>query len=70
MIDKLFPMLLHNEIRSIHILETEFINSITYNANDKKIFPFSRRKRESDVPAFQTCCHRHHYSRNYSGDYI
>ena len=46
MIDKLFPMLLHNEIRSIHILETEFINSITYNANDKKIFPFSRRKRE------------------------
>ncbi len=45
-VDKLFPMLLHNEIRSIHILETEFINSITYNANDKKIFPFSRRKRE------------------------
>lgn len=45
-LDKITPMLFGNEIRSIHILNTKFINSITYEAEDKKIFPFSRKKRE------------------------
>lgn len=45
-IDRVFPMLFNNKIRSVHIINTEFINSITYVANDKKIFPFSKRKME------------------------
>lgn len=45
-VDKVFPMLLHSEIHSIHILNTKFVNSLTYEPDDKKIFPFSRRKRE------------------------
>ena len=45
-VDKVYPMLLHNEIHSIHILNTKFINSITYSPEDKKIFPFSRRRHD------------------------
>lgn len=45
-IEKVCPMLLNSKIRSIHVINTQFINSITYQPNDKKIFPFSKRKME------------------------
>lgn len=45
-IEKIYPMLLNSKIRSIHVINTQFINSITYQPNDKKIFPFSKRKME------------------------
>ncbi|MBD5423182.1 MAG: ATP synthase F1 subunit gamma [Mycoplasma sp.] len=45
-VDKIFPMLINSKIRSIHILNTKFVNSITYLPEDKKIFPFSRKRRE------------------------
>lgn len=45
-VEKIYPLLLNSQIRSIHILNTKFINSITYEAQDKKIFPFSRKKNE------------------------
>ncbi len=46
LVDNIYPMLINNEIHSIHILNTKFVNSITFVADDKKIFPFSRKKRE------------------------
>lgn len=45
-VEKVYPMLLNSKIRSIHIINTQFINSITYQPNDKKIFPFSKTKME------------------------
>lgn len=45
-IDKVYSMLLQIEIHSIHILNTKFVNSITFTPEDKKIFPFSRRRRD------------------------
>ncbi len=45
-VDKVYPMLLAGQIHSIHILETKFINSITYQAEDKKIYPLSKHKAE------------------------
>lgn len=45
-LDKITPLLFLNKIHSIHIISTKFINSITYEAQDIKIFPFSRRKTE------------------------
>lgn len=46
MLDKIIPLLFNQKIRSVHILSTRFINSITYEAHDKKIFPFSKKKKE------------------------
>lgn len=45
-VNKVYPMLLNLEIHSIHILSTKFINSITYTPEDKKIFPFSRKRHD------------------------
>ncbi|MGL4343006.1 MAG: ATP synthase F1 subunit gamma [Metamycoplasmataceae bacterium] len=41
----LITYLTTNKIRSIHLLYTNFINSLTYEVEDKKIFPFSRTER-------------------------
>lgn len=46
MLEKIIPLLFNSEIRSIHVLNTKFINSITYEAVDSKIFPFSSKKIE------------------------
>lgn len=45
-VDKVYSMLLQTEIHSIHILNTRFANSITFIPEDKKIFPFSRRRHD------------------------
>ncbi len=39
-------LLFSNQIRSIHLLQTEYINSLTYEAKDVKVYPFSRRSKE------------------------
>lgn len=36
----------NKKVRSIHLIYTEYINSLTYNVEDQKIFPFSRTKKE------------------------
>lgn len=41
--NKISSLLFSNKIRSIHLLNTTYINSLTYEAKDKKIFPFSKR---------------------------
>lgn len=44
--NKISSMLFKNKIHSIHLLKTKYINSLTYEAEDKKIYPFSRRDKE------------------------
>lgn len=44
MLDQIVPLLFNEAIRSIHILYTKFINSITLDATDSKIFPISKRR--------------------------
>lgn len=44
--NKISSLLFSNKIHSIHLLDTKYINSLTYQAQDRKIFPFSRRAKE------------------------
>lgn len=44
MLDQIVPLLFNEAIHSVHLLATKFINSITFEATDFKIFPVSRRK--------------------------
>lgn len=42
-VDSVYAMLLAGEISSIHILNTRFVNSLTYTPEDKQIFPFIKK---------------------------
>lgn len=44
--NKISSLLFSNKIHSIHLLETKYINSLTYEAKDVKIYPFSNRSKE------------------------
>jgi F-type H+-transporting ATPase subunit gamma len=45
--NKISSMLFANKINSIHLLDTKYVNSLTYVAEDRKLFPFSKRDKES-----------------------
>lgn len=45
-VNKIYALLLNSSIRSIHILNTKFINSITYKPDDYKMFPFSEKEKK------------------------
>ncbi|MGL4252058.1 MAG: ATP synthase F1 subunit gamma [Metamycoplasmataceae bacterium] len=44
--NKVSSLLFTNRIHSIHLIDTKYINSLTYEAEDRKIYPFSRRNKE------------------------
>ncbi|MGL6125447.1 MAG: ATP synthase F1 subunit gamma [Metamycoplasmataceae bacterium] len=44
--NKISSLLLTNQVRSIHLIETKYINSLTYQVEDKKIYPFSQREKK------------------------
>ncbi len=44
--NKVSSLLFANKIHSIHLLDTKYINSLTYQAEDRKIYPFSKREKE------------------------
>ncbi len=44
--NKVSSLLFGNKIHSIHLLDTKYINSLTYEAEDRKIYPFSQRPKE------------------------
>ena len=44
--NKISSFLFANKIHSIHMLDTKYINSLTYEAEDREIYPFSKRPTE------------------------
>ncbi len=44
--NKISSLLFANKVHSIHLLDTKYINSLTYEAEDRKIYPFSKRNKE------------------------
>ncbi|MGL5205175.1 MAG: ATP synthase F1 subunit gamma [Metamycoplasmataceae bacterium] len=44
--NKVSSLLFTNKIRSIHLIDTKYINSLTYEAEDRKIYPFSKKDKE------------------------
>ncbi|MGL5732591.1 MAG: ATP synthase F1 subunit gamma [Metamycoplasmataceae bacterium] len=44
--NKVSSLLFTNKIHSVHLLDTKYINSLTYEAEDRKIYPFSKRDKE------------------------
>ena len=44
--NKISSLLFANKVCSIHLLDTKYINSLTYEAEDRKIYPFPKRDKE------------------------
>jgi len=44
--NKVSSLLFNNKVHSIHLLSTKYINGLTYEAIDLKLFPFSRNSKE------------------------
>lgn len=46
MLEKITALIFTSNIRSVHVLNTKFINSITYEATNSKIFPITSKRKE------------------------
>ncbi|MGL5617920.1 MAG: ATP synthase F1 subunit gamma [Metamycoplasmataceae bacterium] len=44
--NKVSSLLFTNKIHSVHLIDTKYINSLTYEAENRKIYPFSKNNKE------------------------
>lgn len=43
--NKISSLLFANKIHSVHLIDTRYVNSLTYQTEDRKIYPFSKREK-------------------------